>query len=111
MSAFTKSNLVKNGPFVTYTETGLYHGEGTRFVARFKSGGAGIFMTFLRKHFTVEEYFARLDAGESPLEIAESKGFVSANLRKVLRAGGYPTTQQGVEQMRADRRARLAARR
>ena len=106
---FTKTNLVKSGPFVIYTETGLTSGEGTRVVARFKRGGAGPFMTFLRKHFTVSEYFARRDAGETPIEIAESKGYVSPNLRKALRSRGYPATAAGLAEMRKDRRASYGA--
>jgi len=69
-----------------------------RFVARFYAGqkaSARPFMTMLRKRFTVGEYFARIDAGETPIEIAESKGFVLSHLKRMLKDAGYPTTQEG----------------
>ena len=68
-----------------------------RFVARFKynRGARGGFLTFLAKNFTVEEYFARLDAGELPLKILESKGYLLPFIKKVLKKAGYPTTPDG----------------
>ena len=73
------------------------------FVARFKyRSPAGSFMTLLRKKFTVEEYFARLNAGESPLAIAESKGYINPNVKKLLKQRGYPLTQAGHTQFIQD---------
>lgn len=87
------------------------------FVARFKyNGGYKTFMNFLIKNFTCEEYFGRLDAGESPLSVLESKGFVSPHVKKLLKRLGYPTTSAGQKQylddqvkLKAEREARKAA--
>jgi hypothetical protein len=40
------------------------------FVARFKYPAA----QFLARNFSVEEYFARLQSGEGPLSVLQSKG-------------------------------------
>lgn len=88
MSKFIKSEFTP-GEYAVY---------GGKFVARFKRGGRGSFLTFLCKNFTVEEYFARLDAGEPPLKILESKGYVSPQVRKLLASIGLPPTMQGREQ-------------
>jgi len=60
-------------------------------------------MTLLRKKFTVEEYFARLDAGETPVDIAESKGYIMPHIKKWLKRDGYPTTPAGYKQYIADK--------
>jgi|SanBayMetagenome_1026888.scaffolds.fasta_scaffold179805_1 hypothetical protein len=60
---------------------GEYAAYGGRFVARFKRGGRGEFLTFLCKNFTVEEYFSRLNAGQAPLAILMDKGFQPSRLR------------------------------
>ena len=88
MSKFIKSEFTP-GEYAVY---------GGKFVARFKRGGRGSFLTFLCKNFTVEEYFARLDAGEPPLKILESKGYVSPRVQKLLTSIGLPPTVQGREQ-------------
>ena len=67
MTKFTKKNLLDDGMYVHYCPDGfrtLY--KDRKFVARFKymKRNLGPFCTFLRKNFTVEEYFARLDAGD-----------------------------------------------
>lgn len=114
MTAFTKENLFKDGPeYVIYRPEGAKTHADYRFVARFKYGAKtsiGPFMTFLRRNFTVEEYFARIDAGECPLEIAESKGFMLSHIKKWLRQGGYPVNQAGFEQFLADQQAAREAR-
>jgi len=48
-----------------------------KFVARFKyrARNARGFASFIAANFTPAEYFARMDAGELPLIIAQSKGF------------------------------------
>lgn len=74
MTKFVKSEF-SSGEFVTY---------GNKFVARFKRGGRGEFLSFLCKHFTVEEYFSRLAAGETPIGILSSKGFVPARVRRLV---------------------------
>lgn len=96
MTKFTKTNLTKSGDYLNYRpEGGNICDE--KFVARFKYGRSGMasFATFLRKNFTVEEYFARLDADESPLAIVESKGYMLPHIKKWLRDGGYPVTKVG----------------
>ena len=101
MTNFTKDNFRVSRGYVTYIADGR-----TRFVARFKYGAtssARPFATFIRRNFTVEEYFGRLDAGESPLEIAASKGFVLSHLKTMLRKNGYEPTQAGLAAYRAAR--------
>mgnify|MGYP003340300401 CR=1 FL=1 len=62
-----------NRPLFTPGMYAMYQGK---FVARFKRGGRGSFLSFLCKNFTVEEYFSRLNSGENPLDILESKGYI-----------------------------------
>lgn len=87
MSKFIKSEFSK-GEYVTYQN---------KFVARFKYNRSerGSFITFLCKNFTVEEYFSRLNAGEAPLTILESRGYVLPHIKKRLLASGYAPTQEG----------------
>jgi hypothetical protein len=90
MTKFDRKQFNTAGEYVTY-------GADRRFVARFKYGrdGKGAFVRFLAANFSVEEYFARLDAREAPLTILESRGYVSPNLARVLTSLGYPATQAG----------------
>lgn len=83
MTKFTKESLTVHGGYMSYHDE-----NGSRFVARFKYSASGTFKTFLIKNFTVEEYFAKLDAGFAPLTILEAKGFVNHNVRKAMRADG-----------------------
>jgi hypothetical protein len=69
-----------------------------KFVARFKRGGKATFLTFLTKNFTVEEYFGRLDAGEAPLKILESKGYLLPHIKKLLKETGYEVSVAGFNQ-------------
>jgi|TARA_R110000824_G_scaffold84392_6_gene210570 hypothetical protein len=110
MTKFTKENLIKDGPYIHYRpEGGTYKDE--KFVARFKRvAGAGSFMTCLRKNFTVEEYFARRDAGESPLPIAESKGYILPHIKRWMKEGGFPITQAGKAAWFADYMEKINAR-
>lgn len=85
MTAFVKNKF-------TTGEVAMYNGK---FVARFKRGGRADFISFLCKNFTVEEYFASLEKGHLPLDILQSKGYVSPTVRKVLRAAGYAPTAEG----------------
>ena len=70
MTKFVKENFAYHGGYLTY--------DG-KFVARFKYRGSpikmGAFKAFLIKHVGVEEYFADLDAGISPLPAIEARGF------------------------------------
>ena len=96
MTAFTKENLITEGKYLTYMPQGYNTpGADRKFVARFKVAGVGSFATCLRKNFTVEEYCARMDAGESPLHIAESKGYILPHIKKWMKKGGFPLTPAG----------------
>jgi len=100
MTAFIKTEF-SGSEYVNY---------GGKFVARFKRGGKASFLTFLVKNFTVEEYFARLDAGESPLPILQSKGYMQPHIKKHLKSLGYPVTPAGFEQLIQDNvNARMSA--
>src|SRR5262245_8842717 len=93
MPAFNKSLFRTDGGYLTY--------DG-QFVARFKhqkQTAACAFAAFLVKHFTVEEYFNRRAAGEAPLPIVESKGFVLPHMKVWLKQEGLPQTQAGVRRM------------
>jgi hypothetical protein len=100
MTSFTKQNLIVEGKYLTYMPNGYdTPWNDRRFVARFKYGaGIGSFATCLRKNFTVEEYFARMDAGESPLPIAQSKGYLLPHIKKWIKKAGYPVTMAGYEE-------------
>ena len=96
MTQFTKQNLIKEGKYLTYMPNGYDTPYADRkFVARFRTAGVGSFATCLRKNFTVEEYFARMDAGESPLPIAESKGYLLPHIKRWIKKAGYPVTKAG----------------
>lgn len=86
---FEKDGFSKHGAYI------LYQGH---FIARFKRGGQSNFIPFLIKNFSVQEYFAALDAGNQPLEILESKGYVSALAKKALRAAGFSADFAGKQQ-------------
>ena len=93
---FTKENLITEGKYLTYMPQGYNTPYAERkFVARFRTAGIGSFATCLRKNFTVEEYFARMDAGES-------KGYFLPHIKKEMKAGGYPMTTAGKKQMIRD---------
>ena len=90
MTRFEKDFFDYDGMYLKY---GAHE---KRFVARFKrrSDKTG-FLAFLIKNFTVEEYFARMDAGETPVSILESRGYVSATVKKLLKSVGYEPTAAG----------------
>ena len=111
MTAFTKENLIKDGEYVVYRPEGAKTHADYKFVARFKYGSKtsiGPFMTCLRRNITVEDYFARRE-NESPLEIAESFGFILSHIKKWMKADGYPLTREGYEAWMAWRVSRRAA--
>lgn len=99
MSKFIKSEFSPG-------EYAMYNGK---FVARFKRGGRGSFLTFLCKNFTVEEYFALQDSGQAPLTILESKGYVLPHIKKWLKEGGYEVSRFGLDKMIQDQIAARAA--
>ncbi|WP_213740415.1 hypothetical protein [Bradyrhizobium sp. dw_411] len=88
MTSFDKSKFTFYGGYLEYEK---------RFVARFKYARANAagFRAFLIKNFEVEEYFARHQAGEAPLHILESKGYVLGHIRKWLIEAGLPPTPEG----------------
>lgn len=95
MTAFVKENFLNDHEYVNYLVDGDW--KKRTFVARFKyqKGAKGSFIKFLMKNFSVEEYFARIDSGESPLKIVESKGYLMPHIKKILKNAGYETTPAG----------------
>lgn len=90
MTKFVKEGFTYDGLFLMY--------EGN-FIARFKRGGMGKFKSFLVKNFTVEEYLKLVNEfNMAPITALETKGYVSANVAKVLKHYGYPATQEGKQQ-------------
>ena len=77
MTAFTKENLVVTAEYIHYQPHADSFWEDRKFVARFKHCGPvtkAKFIKMLIKHYTVEDYFARLGGaynpnGEAPLQI------------------------------------------
>ena len=109
MTAFTKENLIKEGKWLFYQPADGTYGD-RKFVARFRTAGVGSFATCLRKNFTVEEYFGRLDAGECPLPIAESKGYLLPHIKRWIKEAGYPVTKAGHDAWWAEQMAKIEAR-
>jgi len=71
-----------------------------KFVARCRNASdAKPFMTFLKRNFTIEEYFEMYDNGMAPLEILHTKDYISPNVRKILRHSGFPVNQEGVKML------------
>jgi hypothetical protein len=87
MTAFIKTEF-SGSEYINY---------GGKFVARFKRGGKASFLSFLTKNFSVEEYFGRLDAGESPLKILESRGYLLPHIKKYLKQNGYEVSKVGFD--------------
>jgi hypothetical protein len=104
MTQFSKENLNDSNGWLSY-------GPERKFVANFtkRGGGKATFITFLIKNFTVEEYFAMLDAGKAPITIVETKGYLLPHIKKWLKRDGYPVTKEGFEQYIKDSMTRLAA--
>lgn len=100
MTTFIKGNFYGT-EYVDYTNP--VDGT-TKFVARFKyvRSSKASFLTFLTKNFTVEEYFGRLEKGDQPLTILQSKGYIQPHIKKMLKAQGYPVTPAGFEQLVQD---------
>lgn len=86
---FNKDLFHYFGGYLTYQD---------RFVARFKyRNGSKSYISFLVKHFTVEEYFNRLDNKEAPLTILQSKGYVQPHVKRMLKEAGYQPTVEGFD--------------
>jgi hypothetical protein len=114
MTSFVKEKFTFDGPYMYY--------DG-KFVARFKYKASACrpYATFLRNHFTVEEYFALADAHEAAqrdgsaykdgytggaYKAAEARGWIMPHIRKWLRERGYEVSPAGQKQMIADQVAR-----
>jgi hypothetical protein len=98
MTKFTKETLIDSNGWLSYAPHGWStpHAE-RKFIANFckRRSGKDTFITFLIKNFTVEEYFAMLDAGMAPLDIAKTKGYLLPHIKKWLKERGLPQTQDG----------------
>jgi hypothetical protein len=75
---------------------GMYLTYEGQFIARFKRGGKVEFVKFLVKNFSVEEYFAARSTLQ-PIQVLETKGFVSAKIKSCLKKLGYAPTQAGMK--------------
>ena len=93
MTKFDKTQFNWDGMYLTYGQ-----GQDRKFVARFKRGGMAHFRSFLTKNFSVEEYFNLTDSGKSPIDVLETKGYVSHNVGKLLKRYGYPLSSEGIKQ-------------
>jgi hypothetical protein len=109
LDTFTRQNLHIDAGYVVFG-TARYTAD-AKFVARFKYQrvAARTFATFLIRNFTPAEYFARYNAGESPLAIVESKGYILPHIRKWLRDAGYPETSEGYKAWSAEQARRRSA--
>ena len=79
MTAFTNQNLSYHGGYLHYQPHADSYYEGRKFVARFKHRGPvtkAKFVAALKKYYTVEQYFAKADAGRAPLQILMDDGFL-----------------------------------
>jgi hypothetical protein len=85
MTKFNPEQFVYDGMYLQY--------QG-QFVARFKRGGKTEFVKFLVKNFTVEEYFAARETLQ-PVEVLETRGFVSAKIKRYLKLMGFAPTAAG----------------
>lgn len=105
MTKFTKETLTISSENIMF-----FNGERCQVIARFKYARSSrtSFVNFLIKNFTVEEYFARVAAGDTPLKIAESKGFILAHIKKALKELGYEVSVAGREKYIADRVAQYS---
>ena len=89
MTQFNKALFTNDGGYVKY--------DG-KFVARFKyaKAGAGSFITFLIKNFSVEEYFAALEKAP-PLSVVCARGYLLPHIKRWLKNEGFPVTPEGYE--------------
>lgn len=107
MTKFDKDQFNYFGGYLTYGQ----YPERPKFIARFKysSRDKAGFLTFLIRNFTVEEYLGRIEAGETPVGILESKGYVSSTIKKILKEAGFEPNIVGKQQYLKQINARYAA--
>lgn len=81
MTKFTKENILSDGQYVYYAPQGIMTPYSERkFIARFKHRGPvtkSKFLAVLKKHYTVEDYFTKMDAGRAPLRVLEDDGLLT----------------------------------
>jgi len=97
---FEKDRFTYSGGFLHYR-----HGAELHFIGRFKYVGkasAMKFANFLRKNFSIEDYLARMEAGETPLEILESKGYCSPQMASLAKRWGYAPTLENARRALVD---------
>ena len=97
---FEKQHFTYNEGFLHYR-----HGVELHLIGRFKYVGkasAMKFANFLRKNFSIEEYTTRMDAGESPLKILESKGYCSPQMARLAKRLGYAPTLENTQRALVD---------
>ena len=119
MTNFVKENFQESGEYLHYA--GPFEGQKTYgevygdrchqsrvnmpkevFIARFKYRRVPkAWINFLVKNFTVEEYVGRYEAGESPLDIMQSKGYLDRTFKRILVERGYAPTPEGLAEYRA----------
>ena len=110
MTAFTKENLIKDGPYIFYSPTGRLGADDNKFVARFKRvAGAGSFMTHLRKNWVVEDCFAKMEE-KSPLDIVKETGYLLPHIKRWIKEAGYPVTKAGHDAWWAEQMRKVEAR-
>jgi hypothetical protein len=87
MTKFEREHFDFFGGYLTY---GRKLGN-RRFVARFKYNRSGLagWTSFMIKNIPVEEYFAHLDAGNAPLTILEAYGYVSPQVKRMIKEGRW----------------------
>lgn len=78
--------------------TSYLHNGKHEFIARHCVKGAKGFASFIMKNFTVEEYLGRLAAGEMPLTVVQSKGYVQPHVKKWMKAAGYTVFNQETQE-------------
>jgi hypothetical protein len=107
---FDKNKFNYSGGYLTYNIASAEKPDYV-FIARFKYGGGGKpqFQSFLIKNFTVKEYLDRLEGKEAPLEILNSKGYISPNVRRVLKSYSFPASQEGLAMLSAKRQEEARA--
>jgi hypothetical protein len=81
MTNFTDANILKDGEYVYYAPQGIMTPWNERkFIARFKHRGPvtkAKFLKVLKKYYTVEDYFAKMEAGSAPTQIFMNDGYLT----------------------------------
>ena len=84
---FKKDQFNYSNGYLHYTDD-----NGTKcFVARFKyaqTSSRSSWVTFMVKHFTVEEYFLALE-DSSPLQVMQGRGYVLSHIKKWMKSDGW----------------------